>query len=267
VADNYAPFYSLPIECTDRDAPYVLDGLLYNESDLPLEEHFTDTHGYTENNFAAFAMLGRIFSPRIRGLQKQRIYRINTDRDYRALTPLICRSDRTIHMDWITDQWDRLGHFYASLECGHSTASTAMKRLNGHTGKNHFYRANRELGRIFKTEHILKYMSDTALRQRIRRGLLKGEQIHALARDLNYGKRGRISAADLREQRNSCSCMTLILACIIYWQAKEINRVVMECDPDGNGINLKLMEHISPITWDNVILYGEYLLDRQLIEP
>ncbi len=70
VADNYAPFYSLPIECTDRDAPYVLDGLRYNESDLPLEEHYTDTHGYTENNFAAFAMLGRKFSPRIRKLHK-----------------------------------------------------------------------------------------------------------------------------------------------------------------------------------------------------
>jgi TnpA family transposase len=34
VADNYAPFYSLPIECTDRDAAFVLDGLLYNESEL-----------------------------------------------------------------------------------------------------------------------------------------------------------------------------------------------------------------------------------------
>ncbi len=39
LADNYAPYYSLPIECTDRDAPFVLDGLLYNESDLELEEH------------------------------------------------------------------------------------------------------------------------------------------------------------------------------------------------------------------------------------
>ena len=29
VADNYAPFYSRPIECTDRDAPFVLDGVLY----------------------------------------------------------------------------------------------------------------------------------------------------------------------------------------------------------------------------------------------
>ncbi len=39
VADNYAPFFSLPHECSDRDAPFVLDGLLYNESDLEIEEH------------------------------------------------------------------------------------------------------------------------------------------------------------------------------------------------------------------------------------
>lgn len=246
VADNYAPFYSIPIECTDRDAPYVLDGLLYNESDLPLEEHYTDTHGYTENNFAAFAMLGRRFSPRIRGLHKQRIYKIDPEKEFQVLTPLVGRADRTIHMDWIVDQWDRMGQFYASLECGHVTASTAMKRLNGFTGKNHFYRANRELGRIFKTDHILQYMSNQALRSRTRRGLLKNEQLHALARDLNYGKRGRISNRDIQEQRNSCSCLTLILACIVYWQAKEINRVILECDPIGNGIDIQLIEHISP---------------------
>lgn len=70
--ESLSPFYSLPIECTDRDAPYVLDGLLYNESDLSLEEHYTDTHGYTEINFAAFAMLGRRFSPRIKGMRQQR---------------------------------------------------------------------------------------------------------------------------------------------------------------------------------------------------
>ncbi|MBE0524916.1 MAG: Tn3 family transposase [Methanosarcinales archaeon] len=266
VADNYAPFYSIPIECTDRDAPYVLDGLLYNECDLPLEEHYTDTHGYTENNFAAFAMLGRSFSPRIRGLHKQRIYRIEKNKDYKALSPLVNRSDRTIHINWICDQWDRLGHFYASLESGHVTASTAMKRLNGYTVKNHFYRANRELGRIIKTEYILQYMSDKSLRQRTRRGLLKGEQIHALARDLNYGKRRRINSRDLQEQRNSCSCLNLILACIIYWQAKEINKVIMENYPENSSIDLSFMEHISPIAWDNVVLYGEYVLNPNLVK-
>ena len=68
VADNDAPFFSTPIECTDRDAATVLDGLLYNESDLELEEHYTDTHGYPDINFAAVALLGRRFSPRMRGV-------------------------------------------------------------------------------------------------------------------------------------------------------------------------------------------------------
>ena len=153
-------------------------------------------------------------------------------------------------------------HFYASLESGHTTASVALKRLNAYSGTNHFYRANRELGRIFKTEHILNYMSDPAMRRRTGQGLLKGEQLHALARDLNYGKRGRISRRDWLEQRNFCSCLTLILACIIYWQAKEIHRVLLESE---EPVDLALLEHVSPITWDNVILYGEYVLDQEMI--
>jgi TnpA family transposase len=100
-------------------------------------------------------MLGRRFSPRIRAIQKQCIYRIDQDKDYGALTPLVKPRDRITHLNWIVDQWDRMGHFYASLESGHTTASTGLKRLVGYMGKNHFYRANRELGRIFKTEHIL----------------------------------------------------------------------------------------------------------------
>jgi TnpA family transposase len=262
VADNYAPFYSTPIECTDRDAGFVLDGILYNESDLDLEEHYTDTHGYTEINFAAFAMLGRRFCPRIRGLKKQRLYRLDAKRDYGPLAGLVSRADRMIDPQVITEQWDRMGQFHASLENGHTTASVALKRLASCTAKNRFYRANRDLGRIFKTEFLLSYLSEPPLRSRIRKGLLKVEQLHALARDVYYGRRGRINARELHEQMNSCSCLTLILACVIYWQAKEISRVVRWCKPEDDKIDVALLEHISPIEWDNVILYGQYVLDR-----
>ena len=262
VADNYAPFYSTPIECTDRDAGFVLDGILYNESDLDLEEHYTDTHGYTEINFAAFAMLGRRFCPRIRGLGKQRLYRLDAKRDYGPLAGLVSRADRTIDPQVIAEQWDRMGQFYASLESGHTTASVALKRLASCTAKNRFYRANRDLGRIFKTEFLLSYLSEPPLRSRIRKGLLKVEQLHALARDVYYGRRGRINARELHEQMNSCSCLTLILACVIYWQAKEISRVVRWCKPEDDAIDVALLEHVSPIEWDNVILYGQYVLDR-----
>ena len=41
---------------------------------------------------------------------------------------------------------------------------------------------------------------------------------------------------------------------------------MVECDPEGAGVDLSLIQHISPIAWDNVILYGEYMLDRNLIK-
>ena len=56
---------------------------------------------------------------------------------------------------------------------------SALKRLASCTAKNRFYRANRDLGRVFKTEFLLSYLSEPPLRSRIRKGLLKVEQLHA----------------------------------------------------------------------------------------
>ena len=64
----------------------------------------------------------------------------------------------------------------------------------------------------------------------------------------------------------TCSCLNLILTCIVYWQACEISRVLSEseCDPVADGIDLSVLEHVSPIEWDKV-LYGQYILDRKLV--
>ena len=86
-----------------------------------------------------------------------------------------------------------------------------------------------------------------------------------MARDVFYGRRGRINARELWEQMNTCSCLNLILACIVYWQGREISRVLNQCDPVANGVDTSLLEHISPIEWDNVVLYGQYILDRKLV--
>jgi hypothetical protein len=100
VADNYAPFYNLAKEATDRDSSKVLDGHLYNVSDLDIEEHYTDTHGYTEINFAAFAWLGISFSPRIKNIKTQWLYKIDENKDYGSLTPFVAGTDHAIKMKY-----------------------------------------------------------------------------------------------------------------------------------------------------------------------
>ena len=82
---------------------------------------------------------------------------------------------------------------------------------------------------------------------------------------ITYGNRGRLKGKTLEEITSSGNCTTLIMAAIIYWQAREISRIVKEYNPEEACIDISLLAHISPIEWSNVILYGEYKLNRDLV--
>ena len=71
VSDQYAVFGRRAISCGPREALYVLDGLLDNNTILRLRNHTTDTDGYTEIVFALCYLLGYYFMPRIKNLKDQ----------------------------------------------------------------------------------------------------------------------------------------------------------------------------------------------------
>ena len=58
VSDQYSPFSSRIINVGVRDATYVLDGLLYHESDLRIEEHYKDNAGFKDQVFGIMHLLG-----------------------------------------------------------------------------------------------------------------------------------------------------------------------------------------------------------------
>lgn len=262
IADNYAPFFSKSIECNEGEAPHVLDGHLYNESDLTFEEHFTDTRSAATTTFTAFAWFGKKYSPRIRGIQKYNIYKIKNERDYGVLSPLLEHRNAQIDVSIIESQWDEMAKFYASIEQGKITASVALRRLLSLSKKSNFYKANLLLGRVLRTEHILQHMSDPEYRRKKHRGLLKGEQIHQLARNINYANRGKITSRSAEAQDLSCNCLTLVIAIIIYWQSNEINRLIKTQAFIDEGFDLSLIEYISPADWGNLVLYGEYVINK-----
>ena len=124
------------------------------------------------------------------------------ERDHGPLETVLQRGCRAVNFRLIAEQWERIGQFYAAFPAGHATASAALQRLNRFQASNRFYAANRELGRVFKTEFALQYMAEPQLRAKVRRGLLKVEQLHALTRAVYYGSRGRITAREVHDQIN-----------------------------------------------------------------
>ncbi len=157
-----------------------------------------------------------------------------------------------------------MGQFFCSMATGYTTASVAMKRIAGFGPKNHLYRAIRELGRAYKTVFVREYLEQPDLRRRVRRDLLKSEELHALARSVFYGKLGKADWRDFRRQMSTASCLLLIMAAIVYWQIREIERILSEIGPDDD-VPVDLLNHISPISWENVVLYGEYKLRPELV--
>ncbi len=89
ISDQYAPFHTKVINVGVRDATYVLDGLLCHESDIRIEEHYTDTAGFTDQVFALMYLLGFYFAPRIRNLGDSRLYIPDSRNTYPAINTLI----------------------------------------------------------------------------------------------------------------------------------------------------------------------------------
>lgn len=63
-SDQHTHYATRVVRTTVRDATYVLDGILDNQTELPIEKHTTDTAGYSDIIFALFDLLGLQFAPR-----------------------------------------------------------------------------------------------------------------------------------------------------------------------------------------------------------
>jgi TnpA family transposase len=89
LSDQHSGYGIKPKSSAVRDATYVLDEIVDNETELPIEEHTTDTAGYTDLIFALFDLLGLRFSPRLRDIGSQRLFRIDLNARYPNLEALM----------------------------------------------------------------------------------------------------------------------------------------------------------------------------------
>lgn len=77
------------IQVSESEDPYVLDGLLHNESSLEIHEYAIDTAGAIETTFSMFHFFGYRLIPRICNLGSRRLCVITPSEDYRPIDALI----------------------------------------------------------------------------------------------------------------------------------------------------------------------------------
>jgi hypothetical protein len=154
IDERHFLFYSTVISSAEREAAYVMDGLLHNDV-VKSDVHSTDTHGYTEILFGVMPLLGFTYAPRIKNLKEQRIYafpnqrrRQYQDRDYRLIP------DGYINTRLVQDNWQDILRFVATIKLKVTTASQLFKRLNSYSKQHPLYRGLKEFGKIIKSVFV-----------------------------------------------------------------------------------------------------------------
>lgn len=256
ISDQYAPFHTKVINVGVRDATYVLDGLLYHESDLQIEEHYTDTSGFTDHVFALMQLLGFKFAPRIRDLNDKKLFIPEASTGYSALSEHI---GGTINSKKIIQNWEEILRLAASIKNGTVTASLIVKKIGSYPRQNGLAVALRELGKIERTLFMLDWYMSPELRRRVTTGLNKGEARNALARAVYFNRFGEVRERSFENQRYKASGLNLVTAAIVLWNTVYIEKAVEHLKEQGEEINEELLQHLSPLGWEHIHLTGDYV--------
>lgn len=261
-SDQYSVFGTRVISCSPREALYVLDGLLENNTVLRLREHYTDTHGFTENIFGASFLLGYSFMPRLRDLPDQQIYKLDRKAHYGCLDPLW---SGTIDMDVIREQWDQLVRLAASLKNRTAPANVIIQRLANSSPSDRLAKALTALGQVVKTIYILRYIHDDAMRGRVQLQLNRGEYRHDLVgRCLFFANRGEFRTGDLDEIMNKASCLSLLSNAVLVWNTVRISEIVERLRSAGEQILDTDLARVSPLCYAHIIPNGTYNFEGQI---
>ncbi|VVE55581.1 transposase [Pandoraea sputorum] len=255
ISDQYAPFHTKVINSPVRDATHVLDGLLYHESGLRIEEHYTDTAGFTDHVFALCHFLGFEFAPRIADLADKNLYVPGKPGDWPALSSLFGGS---ISRKLIEREFEDVVRLAASIQQGTVTASLILRKLSAYPRQNGVAVGLRELGRIERTLFTLKWLRGPALRRRVSAGLNKGEARNSLARAVLFYRLGEIRDRSYENQRYRASGLNLMVAAITLWNTVYLERATAALR-QHREIDDSLVSHVAPLGWNHINLTGDYV--------
>ena len=254
-ADIWVPFGKPQIIGTNEEALYVIDALCHHESDLHIQEHYTDTGGSTEQVFALTSLLGFRFAPRLRDALSRHLYLVDEVGTYESLGSLLFGQ---VKSKLILEQWDEIRRVASSIRHGTVSASLLMRKLAAYPRQNQVARALTEMGKLERTAYLLEYFRDEALRRRVLVGLNKGEALHALARQLFFGRLGELRDRAFEDQMHRASCLHLLMAAIAAWNTVYLTKAIETLRQQGEEIPEEAVAHIAPLGWEHIRFIGDY---------
>lgn len=108
-------------------------------------------------------------------------------------------------------------------------------------------------------------MLSRPLRRRIQVGLNKTEAMNGLSRAVFFGRRGQFWKNEMERQRQTSSCLNIVLNAIVIWNTKYLKKAWEYYKEQHPDTDQDLLQHVSPINWEHINFLGEYSLETDVV--
>src|SRR3569623_332675 len=265
VSDKYIALFSHFLPCGVYEAVYILDGLINNQSDIQPVTLHGDTQAQSTPVFGLAHLLGINLMPRIRNIKDLVFYRADRGDQYEHIGSLFRGT-----IDWalIGRHLKDMLRVVISIKAGKIAPSTILRRLGTAGRKNKLYYAFRELGRVIRTEFLLKYINDADLRKTINAATVKSEEFNDFVKWLFYGVDGIISENIRHEQRKIVKYNHLVANMVILHNVHGMSRILKGLQAKGYVLTEEILRGTAPYRREHINRFGEYPLDLDReVEP
>ena len=264
VEKNAACIYSQFKRVSSSEAASMIQGVLRHCTEMQVEQQYVDSHGQNAVAFAFCRMLGFDLMPRLKGINKQKLYKAESGQNFTNINAVMAA--KAINMELIEEQLDTIVKHTVALKMGMADAESLLRRFNRNNIQHPAYKALTELGKAIKTIFLCRYLESEELRREIHEGLNVVESWNSTNGFIYYGKQGEISTNRKEGQEMSLLCLHLLQASMVYINTLMIQQVLIE--PSWMDVMTpRDLAALSPLITLHINPYGRFELDMKARLP
>jgi TnpA family transposase len=248
--------HSQLLTCSASEVAAMIDGAVHHGTAMDVEANYTDTHGQSVVGFGLTRLLGFDLLPRIKGINRVRLYRPAAGDTYPPVEPAMM--NRPIRWGLIADQYDQMIKYATAIRTRSAETAAILRRFTQTDVIHPTYAAMLELGRAQRTIFVARYLRDRDLQREINAGLNVSESWNAGNTLIYFGKGGDIPSNSRDEQELSVLCLRVLQAAAAYLNTLMIQDVL---DEDLVQLTVEDRRGLTPLFWSNVAPYGEVRLN------
>ena len=236
----------------------MIQGVLRHCTEMEVDRQYVDSHGQNTVAFAFCRLLGFDLMPRLKGINRQKLYKVEANQSFAILDPVMAA--KSIDWELIEQQWDTMVKHAVALKLGMADAESLLRRFSRNNKQHPAYKALAELGKAIKTIFLCRYLDSEELRREIHVGLNVVESWNSANGFIYYGKRGEISTNRKDHQEMSLLCLHLLQASMVYINTLMIQQVIEE--PGwSERMTPRDLAALSPLITLHINPYGRFELD------